>query len=359
MGQKLTINRDRAAEYLSKLFNEEVRLTSFRELGVGVLGVAYLMELEVGREKKRLVLKTLSTKGFGQDFPADRANTLIYAHSVYNKLPNHVRSYDVGAIMEDGSLISVGDAEEFFITMDFIEGTPYAEDLDRIKETGKSVGLDLERAQILAEYEAKIHSVKRVDPVLYVRRIRDLIGRGDCITGIIDTYPKDERTYSFTSDEEFEKIEEKCIAWRWRIKDKTHRLCQVHGDIHPFNILWQGPRKFVLLDRSRGEWGEAADDVSCLSINYLFWSLTRYNGFCGPFKSLFEVFIEKYLNLTGDQELFKVIQPFYVFRALVIAHPLFYPNVSVENRRRIFDFMNTVLGVEEFDYRDVGSYIKG
>jgi len=359
LDEKPTIDRDMVAEYLSKLFNKKVRLTSFRELGTGILGVAYLMGLKVGGEEKRLVLKTLSTKGFGQDFSADRANTLLYANSVYNKLPNHVRSYDVGAIMDDGSLISVGGAEEFFITMDFVEGAPYAENLDRIKETGKLTGLDMEQVRILAEYEAKIHSIKRIDPVLYVRRIRDLIGRGDCITGLIDTYPKNERTYAFTSDEEFEKIEEKCIAWRWRIKDKTHRLCQVHGDIHPFNILWQGPHKFILLDRSRGEWGEAADDVSCLSFNYLFWSLMYCNSFCEPFKSLFEAFVEKYLDLTGDMELFKVIQPFYAFRALVIAHPLFYPNISVENRRRIFDFMNAVLDVEEFDYREVSSYIKG
>ncbi len=359
LSEKLTIERDRAAKYLSKLFNRDVHLTSFRELGAGVLGVAYLMELEINGEKKQLVLKTLSTRGFGQDFPADRADTLLYAHSVYNKLPNHVRSYDVGAIMDDGSLVSVGGAEEFFITMDFVEGKPYAEDLDRIKETGELTRLDLERVQILAEYETKTHATKRTDPILYVRRIRDLIGRGDCITGIIDTYPKDERTYAFTSDEEFKKIEKKCIAWRWKIKDKTNRLCQVHGDIHPFNILWQEPQKFVLLDRSRGEWGEAADDVSCLTINYIFWSLMRRGDFEEPFKSLFEKFMEKYLSLTKDAELFRVIQPFYAFRALVIAHPFFYPNISVENRRRIFNFMNTILDTEEFNPEEINSYLKG
>ena len=359
MGSNLVIDMTKAANYLSKIFGKDVRLKSFKQLGTGVLGVAYLMEVEVDGEEKRLVLKTLSPKGFGQDFPADRANTLLYAHSVYNRLPNHVKSYDAGAIMADSSLVPMGDAEEFFILMDFVEGTPYAEDLDRIRDARKSTSLDLERVRILAEYEAKVHALKMDDPTLYVRRIRDLLGRGDCITGIIDTYPKDERTYGFTGDEEFERIEKKCVEWRWKIKDKSHRLCQVHGDIHPFNILWQGDREFILLDRSRGEWGEAADDVSCLSINYIFWSLMAYNRFSGPFKSLFEAFMGRYLDLTGDQEVLKVIQPFYAFRSLVIAHPLFYPNISVDNRRRIFNFMNAVLDSEEFDCREVGSYIKG
>lgn len=358
MEKNLTIDKAKAASYLSKILNKKFHLKSFKKLGVGVLGIAYLMELEVDGEAKRLVLKTLSSKGFGQDFPADRADTLIYAHSVYNRLQNHVKSYDAGAILDNGSLVPIGGAKEFFILMDFVEGTPYAEDLDRIKETGKLTAIDLERVKILAEYEAKIHSVKRDDPVLYLRRIRDLIGRGDCITGIIDTYPKDERTYAFTSDDEFERIEKKCIEWRWKIREKTDRLCQVHGDMHPFNILWQGQRKFTLLDRSRGEWGEAADDVSCLSINYIFWSLMAHDCFNEPFKQLFKTFVERYMNITGDSEVFKVIQPFYAFRSLVIAHPLFYPNISAENRRRIFNFMNAVLDAEEFNYREVNSYIK-
>jgi aminoglycoside phosphotransferase family enzyme len=191
-----------------------------------------------------------------------------------------------------------------------------------------------------------------------VRRIRDLIGRGDCIAGIIDSYPKDDRTFNFTNNNEFMRIEKKCIDWRWKLKDKTDRLCQVHGDIHPFNILWQGPKKFILLDRSRGEWGEAADDVSCLSINYIFWSLMAYKYFSAPFKSLFETFMESYIDITGDEEIFKVIQPFFAFRSLVIAHPLFYPNITVENRRQIFNFMNAVLDTDKFDYKEITSYIK-
>lgn len=356
MGFKLS---DKAVtEYLSNLFHHPVSVVVFKELGVGVLGTAYIIEFKVNGEKKKVVLKTLSQKGFGQDFPADRANTLLYAHTVYNKMKNHVKSYDAGAVLTDGSLTSLGDAGEFFILMDFVSGDEYAKDLDRIKETGKLQALDVERVRILADYEAKIHSVKKDDPILYDRRIRDLVGRGDCITGIIDTYPRDKRTYAFTNAEEFEAIEKKCIKWRWRIKDKSHRLCQVHGDIHPFNILWQDDRVFTLLDRSRGEWGEAADDVSCLSINYVFWSLMENSRFGGSFERLFEFFFRRYMELTGDEEMMEVIQPFYAFRSLVIAHPLFYPKISVENRRRIFNFLNAVLETERFDYRKVNSYLK-
>jgi len=353
------LGRERVSEYLSEVFGDTTPVLSINRLGSGVLGFAYVLDVKIKERKERLVLKFANPSGFGQEYPSDRADTLIYANSVYNKLPGHVRAFDVGAVMGGGGLKKLGDAREFFILMEYVQGQEYAKDLDRVRDEGKLLALDIDRARLLAEYMAKIHKVKNDAPGLYVRRIRDLVGRGDCIAGIIDSYPKDERTYSFTSEEELEEIEKKCVEWRWRVKRKTHRLCQVHGDLHPFNILWQGPSKFMLLDRSRGEWGEAADDVSCLSINYLFWSLMGYDEFREPFETLFNTLMEHYLELTKDEELLRVIQPFYAFRSLVIANPLFYPNVSYENRRRIFDFMDAVLETEIFEPKGINSYIRG
>jgi len=139
----------------------------------------------------------------------------------------------------------------------------------------------------------------------------------------------------------------------------THRLSQVHGDLHPFNIIWQGPKTFTLLDRSRGEWGEPADDLTALAINYVFWSLLAYGSLQGPFEKLYRLYNERYLELTGDVELEEVVQPFYAFRAMVLANPLFYPKTTVENRRQLFNFTNAVLDNERFDLKEVNSYLKG
>ena len=35
----------------------------------------------------------------------------------------------------------------------------------------------------------------------------------------------------------------------------------MHGDFHPWNLLFREGVEFSVLDRSRGEWGEPADDV--------------------------------------------------------------------------------------------------
>lgn len=359
MNRLETISQLNLSEYLNEVFGNSTEILSINNLGCGVLGFTYLLDIKIKGKKKRIVLKFANPKGFNQDFPSDRAETLIYANSVYNLLPNHVKSFDIGMINSTGALKKIGEAKDFFILMQYVKGQDYAKDLDRIGKESKLQTLDMERVKLLTEYMARIHKVKFNSPELYTRRIRDLIGRGDCISGIIDSYPKDERTFSFTSEQELEEIEKKCITWRWKIKGKSDRLCQVHGDFHPFNIIWQKPLKFRLLDRSRGEWGEPADDVSALSINYIFWSLMTFNTFKEPFVKLYEYFMKYYLNLSKDNNLLKVIQPFYVFRSLVIANPIFYPNISNENRRKIFDFMGAILETNEFNPTGIASYLEG
>jgi aminoglycoside phosphotransferase (APT) family kinase protein len=89
--------------------------------------------------------------------------------------------------------------------------------------------------------------------------------------GLIDNYPAStDPVYG----ERLAAIEKRCVDWRWKLKGRIHRLRQAHGDFHPWNILFDQGAEFCVLDRSRGEWGDPADDVTCLTMNYLF-SLQR------------------------------------------------------------------------------------
>ena len=99
--------------------------------------------------------------------------------------------------------------------------------------------------------------------------------------------------------------------------------------------------------------------MSAMSINYLFYSLRTYGKIEGPFKELFSLFWENYLDKTGDKEILEVVQPFYSWRGLVIASPIWYPNLSLDVRTKIFNFIKGVLEVERFALQDVNSYIQG
>ena len=182
-------------------------------------------------------MHTMSPGPFGHEHTADRAHTLIWSNHAFNRLPRHVRSLDVGGIERNGDLHSLSKVEEFCLfclLTEYAKGEPYALDLERLRDTGTLTDLDLVRAEALCDYLVAIHSVRGEDSGLYVRRIRELVGDGECIMGLTDSFP----SHRLFTPEVLQSIEQQCVVWRWHIKDRTtQRLRQVHGDFHPWNIL--------------------------------------------------------------------------------------------------------------------------
>jgi len=365
--ERILLSEDMLREYLSKLYGCDVEICGFWKLGCEKTepskdlkgfgyGVPYVIEFRVGDCVKRIVLETMRPEGFGHDFPSDRAQVLLWQHSAFNKLPRHVRSVDVGAFTVDGkSLKSLGDCGEFFILTEYVNGRLYHLDLDRIKATGQLDRCDEQRCLALSDYLADIHGLKKEAPELYVRRTRELVGHGEGIMGLLDSYPGET---DFISESDLIEIEKACVVWRWRLKRKTHRLSQVHGDFHPWNIMFREGVDFTVLDRSRGEWGEPADDVTAMTINYIFYSLQAYGELGGAFERLFKLFWENYLQKTGDWEILEVVQPYYAWRGLVVASPVWYPNLNRSVRIKLLNFVMNVLRQDMFDLKYVNSYIQ-
>jgi hypothetical protein len=360
--------------YLSTVSKKKVRVVSFEPLvsekgkagGIKTLGygVPYLAVYREGTRAKRSIISTMRISGgFGHDFRADRVDNMVLAYDTWKYLPKHSTVQDLGAFVKgDSSLLSLGGVDEFFILRPMIEGTEYFKDLDRIFSSGQLLEHDIPRAEALSEYLVEIHSKKnkkKAEAGLYARKIRDTVGHGECIFGLSDSYPKEA---DFLKEGELESLEKKSVEYRWKLNSRSHRLAQVHGDFHPWNVLFslnpRTPTSFRLLDRSRGMWGEPADDVCAMSINYIFYSLRKYGELKGEFRALYENFMNLYLEKTRDEEILETLPLFYTFRALVIASPLWYPSLSVETRRRIFDFAHNILDSGKFDPGKVNDYLR-
>jgi hypothetical protein len=345
------VNEEAIRSYLFKTFRN-ITSVEISKLGAGVQGAGFLIEMNTPDGPKSYVVKGLFPEGLGHDYPSDRAAVFLLDLETYDNLPRHVKAVDVLSEQQDGTVKSIGGGREYYLLMERGEGRDYFKDLNEFAGKEKLGNPDIAKIKAMASYLAEIHSVKKESRQLYWRKIRDTIGHGECLMGVFDTYPDGTLGY-----DEMAEIEKLCIDWRARLKPKTRRLCQIHGDFHPGNIWFRSEAEFILLDRSRGPWGEPADDLTALAINYIFFSVKHHGEVRGAYLEGLRFFFGEYVRRTGDEEICGVVAPFFAFRAVVVANPVFYPELTGDARRKIFNFTRNLLRSETFDIEKVNRYL--
>ncbi|MEM3547161.1 MAG: aminoglycoside phosphotransferase family protein [Candidatus Bathyarchaeia archaeon] len=356
------IDEESLRKYLESKLGGEVKILDVVKLGEGFHNAGFLLKFKQDSKLKALVMRIVrGDTGWGHDYLSDRASVLLLQHMLYNSAPKNtcIPSIDVVAVMKNGSLASIGEAVEFIQLVEPLTeeyGKPYIEYLLELSRRRNLTRRDEDMCINCVTYLSKMHSEKANNRNLYLRHIRDLIGHGEMLMGVIDTYPGG---LDFISDEEVYRIEVEAVKWRNRLKRMTHRLSRIHGDFHPFgNIRFRPDGSIVAVDLSREMYGEPADDVTALTINYLFISIWQYGSLEEAFRRLFKLFYKEYLNRTGDEEILRVVQPFYAFRGMVVVHPIYYPDMKREQRRMLVNFILNVLDEDEFDPDGVDKYLK-
>lgn len=290
-------------------------------------------------ESRCLVLRTAVADEFGHDRRSDRAAEMLLAFDTFDSVAGHVRVLDVGAIAGD-ALRSLRDAGEFYLLTTYVDGQPYAEDLRRIAREGTLSRLDLERQDELVRWLADIHSERLDEPTAWRRALRDVVGSGEGVFGIVDSYPGGT---AGAPPELLEAIELLAVQWRTRLRGRTDRLRRIHGDFHPFNILFDDGTRMTPVDASRGSKGDPADDLTALAINYAFFALENPAGWKDGLGVLWHRFWHEYVVRTGDSEALAMAPPYLAWRALVVACPRFYPGLGAGPRAKLLGLAKRAL----------------
>jgi thiamine kinase-like enzyme len=292
-----------------------------------------------------VVFHTARADDFGHDRRSDRAAEMLLAFDTYAQIPRHVTALDVGVIAEDGSLRSIADSTEAYLVTEWADGELYADDLRRIAEDGVTTR-DLHRVDTLADYLVRLHARHHGRLATYTRAVRDLVGSGEGIFGMVDSYAAD---VPGAAPARLQRLEERALAWRWHLRGRQPRLARIHGDFHPFNLLFSREVELTLLDASRGAVGDPADDVTALAINYVFFALDRPGAWRRGLGKLWHRLWTRYLRSSGDSEVLEVAAPWLAWRALVIANPTWYPTLSEHGRDRMLSWIERVLDAPRFD----------
>jgi hypothetical protein len=311
-------------------------------------GVPIRIDVEVHDRKRSFVLHGSSANQFGHDRRADRAAELLLARDTFGNIPRHTQALDVGAFRQDGSSVSLLDSGEFYLLTEFAPGTPYAEDLRRIARTHVVEPGDVRRVATLVGYLAELHAERHDGVTVYRRSVRDVLGSGEGIFGIADAYPSETPG---ADARRLQQLEMRCLEFRWKLKRHESRLARIHGDFHPFNVLFDEQSVLHLLDTSRGSLGDPADDVSCMAVNYVFFALEEPASWQAAFARLWYQLWDEYLARSGDAELLSVVAPFLTWRLLVLACPVWYPNLTASARERLLALADAALAAERFDPR--------
>ncbi len=315
-------------------------------------GAPLRIDLERDGRRESVVLHTATKNQFGHDRRADRAADALLAFDTFDSMPRHVRALDVGAFSGASGFVSLRDSGEFYLLSEWAEGTLYADSLRRIVRQGALEADDLLRVDQLAHYLADLHGPHELYPLSQARAQRDLFGSGEGIFGIVDSYPE---PCPGLAAGRLRNLERLCCDWRWTLKARARPLCRTHGDFHPFNLLFDEHGRLRLLDTSRGSLGDAADDVTCLALNYPFFALEQPEAWHGALSRLWFRFWERYLARSRDNELLDVAAPYLAWRGLVLASPVWYPSLGDAARSRLFDFIESALLTPRFEPESIAA----
>ena len=182
------INEDAIKTYLKLKFQNAIRI-DIKKLGTGVHGAGFLIDILTNEGINQYVVKGLFPEGLGHDYPSDRAQVFLLDLETYNDLPKHAKAIDVLSEMPDGSIKSIGGGEEYYLLMERVEGRDYFNDLREFEKKERLEPADIEKIKAMTSYLADIHSLKKDSRSLYLRKIRDIIGHGECLMGVFDIYP--------------------------------------------------------------------------------------------------------------------------------------------------------------------------
>ena len=244
-----------------------------------------------------LVFRTQSANEFGHDRRADRAAGALLAFDTFGRIPRHVRALDVGA-HHGRRRSALGSRRSRVLSPHDVRSGPSVRRRSAPHRRGAAASRrsTSSAAAALAGYLVELHAMRGGRPAVYPRAIRDLVGSGEGIFGIIDGYPADTPGGAARAAARHRAPLPStgaggcaAAATRWR---------RTHGDFHPFNVVFGEGADFTAARRQpRLRRRSRRRRRPRMAVNYVFFALDRpAPGAAGFARAVAALLVDVYLE---------------------------------------------------------------
>lgn len=330
---------------ISKALGEEVIITSMEKISEGQHSEGFKLKASNG---KKFFLKKNKSFDLGFSTPERRLSSFMLNHRMPNRINEKPRS--IGVFIDKGSEIveikEFKDSDLFFNIQEFEDiGENYFQKLLKRKEKKHLDEEDFREVDNIVNYLVKLHSIKYSGDT----NLKNIIYNDSLRT--IFAHPELTFTFLQKIDKEIISLEVQkeiiCIMLdlmhKW--KDRSDRLCAIHGDFWGGNIFFKSNKEIAVIDHSRIPWGDPGIDTGWLIMQYISLYIETKNKY---FRELGELVINKYEEKSGDNEIRKAMLV-GLASALIVALPS-NPESSEEkeNSKKLVQYILNILKSGEF-----------
>ena len=343
----MAISKEVLSKLLSEHLGSNIQIETVEPAGSGYHSDGFKVSTTDGNH---YFVKKFKSNDLGFVFPERKVFSLMLSDGMARRSGQNPKPVGVALVNSDHASIipEVHKDTEIYHIQEFEGGGKdyYFSTLLQRKDKSGVDEQDRDEIKKIVDYIVGIHSTKYPNSEhmneAYNDGVRSVLNSPELTLMML---------HEFSSDHPFFDLEKQKhylgsmyeVMHRW--KDRSDRLCALHGDFWGANFFFRDDGSTWVVDYSRIPWGDPGIDVGWWLCQYLWQYMETGNSY---FKDLGELYLNTYEEKTGDHEIRNAVTMVLGLMGIIFIFPKFYPNIDVDLGNKWVALMEKIMETGEF-----------